>query len=233
MITRLTSFGLTPGAERAVDPDQHVLGRRLDQRLGGEDMLDLRGADAEGERAHGAMRRGVAVAADDRHPRLRQTLLRPDHMDDALVEAGDRKIGDAEFLDVAFQGLDLQQRIGFVDPRHARAAVGGRDVVVGDREGLVGTADAAAGELQPFKGLRRRHLMDQVKIDVDQVGACALRGDDMGIPDLVEQRAWLRHRTTPTKSRLGPNHDSASAWWRVLSRDRSEMRAALPVRPRR
>ena len=47
-------------------------------------MLDLGGADAEGERAEGAMRRGVAVAADDGHAGLGQALLGADDMDDAL-----------------------------------------------------------------------------------------------------------------------------------------------------
>src|SRR5262249_31954511 len=34
--------------------------------------------------------------------------------------------------------------------------------------------------------------------DIDQVGAFALRGDDVALPDLVEQGAGLRHRSTPS-----------------------------------
>ena len=162
-----------PGAERAVDLDQHVLGVRLDQRLGRQHVLDLGGADAEGERAQRAVRRGVAVAADDRHAGLRQALLRADDVDDALVEAVDREIGHAELDDVAFERLDLQPRLRLVD---AGRAVAGRDVVVGDRERRVGPAHLAAGELQPLEGLRRRHLVDQVQVDIEQVGAFALPG---------------------------------------------------------
>jgi hypothetical protein len=47
-------------------------------------VLDLGRADAEGQRAEGAMRRGVAVAADDGHARQGEALLRPDDVHDAL-----------------------------------------------------------------------------------------------------------------------------------------------------
>ena len=49
----------------AVDHRAHVLRFGLDQRLRRQHVLDFRGADAVGERAEGAVRRGVAVAADD------------------------------------------------------------------------------------------------------------------------------------------------------------------------
>ena len=47
-------------------------------------MLDLAGADAEGQRAERAVRRGMAVAADQRGARQGEALLGPDDMDDAL-----------------------------------------------------------------------------------------------------------------------------------------------------
>ena len=151
-------------------------------------MLDLGGADAEGQRAHGAVRRGVAVAADDGHARLAETLFRPDDVDNALVKAGDRKVRDPELLDVALEHVDLKLRLGIVDARSAGRPVGRRDVVVRDRHRRVGAADLAPGELQPFKGLRRRDLVNQVKIDVDQagIGILVLVFDDVAVPDLVE-----------------------------------------------
>src|SRR6185312_15870486 len=69
----------------ALVADPHRLRTRLDERLRGEDVLDLARADAEGERPERAVRGGVAVAADDRHARLRDAELRPDHVDDALA----------------------------------------------------------------------------------------------------------------------------------------------------
>jgi hypothetical protein len=44
----------------------HRFGARLHQALRGQDVFDFAGTDAEGQRAEGAVRAGVAVAADNR-----------------------------------------------------------------------------------------------------------------------------------------------------------------------
>ena len=85
MMARMTSLAVAPGGELAVDGDGHRAGPLLGQRLGGEHVLDLAGADAEGQRAEGAVGGGVAVAAHDRHARLGEALLGADDVDDALV----------------------------------------------------------------------------------------------------------------------------------------------------
>ena len=77
-------LGRDAGAELAVDAELERLGLRLQQRLRGQHVLDFAGADAEGQRAERAVRRGVAVAADDRHAGLRVALLGADDVDDAL-----------------------------------------------------------------------------------------------------------------------------------------------------
>ena len=141
MMARMMSLAVTPGGKRAVDLDPHVLGLGLDQRLGREHMLDLGGADAVGERAEGAVGRGVAVAADDRRPRQGEALLRPDDVDDALPRVELVVIFDAELARVPGQFLDLQAALGIGD---AAAAVGGLDVVVDDGERLVRRAHLAA-----------------------------------------------------------------------------------------
>jgi hypothetical protein len=92
---------VTPSGSFAIHLDQHVLGFFLDQRLGGQHMLDLRGADAVRQRAESAMRRGVAVAADDGGAGQGEALLRADDVDDALalvvlVEILDAEIGCVE-----------------------------------------------------------------------------------------------------------------------------------------
>ena len=96
MMARMMSLAVDARRQRAVDGDPHVLRLLLDQRLGGEHMLDLRGADAVGERAEGAVGRGVAVAADDGHAGQREALLRPDDVDDALAVVELVEILDAE-----------------------------------------------------------------------------------------------------------------------------------------
>ena len=85
MMARITSLAVAPGRQRALDGHGHGAGPLLRQRLGGQHVLDLAGADAERQRPEGAVGRGVAVAADDGHARLGQTLLRADDVDDALA----------------------------------------------------------------------------------------------------------------------------------------------------
>ena len=48
-------------------------------------MLDFTGADAKCQRAEGAMRGGVAIAADYRHAGLRKAELGTDYVHDALA----------------------------------------------------------------------------------------------------------------------------------------------------
>ena len=76
---------MTPARQVAVDADLQRLRLVLQQGLRGQHVLDFAGADAEGQRAERAVRGRVAVAADDRHARLRQPKFRPDDVDDALV----------------------------------------------------------------------------------------------------------------------------------------------------
>ncbi len=71
--------------QRALHGDRHRLEGLERQRLGGQHVLDLGGADAEGQRAEGAVGGGVRVAAHDRHARLGQAQLRADHVHDALI----------------------------------------------------------------------------------------------------------------------------------------------------
>jgi hypothetical protein len=70
-------------------------------------MLDLGSADAKGQRPEGAMSGGVAVSADDRHTRLGDAQLRPDHMHDPLPIGAQRVERDAELLAVALQRFHL------------------------------------------------------------------------------------------------------------------------------
>ena len=69
-------LGRDASGQGAVDGDAHGARFSLEQRLGRQHMADLAGADAEGERAEGAVGRGVAVAADHGHARLGQPQLR-------------------------------------------------------------------------------------------------------------------------------------------------------------
>ena len=128
-------------------------------------MLDLAGADAEGQRAEGAVGRGMGVTTHHGGAGQGKALLRADDMNDALariVHAVDRYV---VVRAVFHQGFDLNPafRVG-----NAARAVGGRHVVVRHGEGQIRPAHLAPGEREAFKGLRRGHFVDQVAVDVDQ-----------------------------------------------------------------
>ena len=159
---------------------------RCDEALGREDVLDLGGADAERQRAERAVRRGVAVAADDRHARLGEPELGPDDVDDALQRRAEAVERDAELGAVALERLDLDAAELVLDELGDRRAVGGA-VVVGGRDRAIGPADRAAGQAQAVEGLRARDLVDEVQVDEQQA-----RRDLVGLPELVEQ--GLGHR---------------------------------------
>ena len=183
MMARMMSLGSRPGAEPPGHLDaQRVRPQPLPERLRGQDVLDLAGADPEGQRPEGAVGAGVAVAADDRQARQRQAQLGTDHVDDPLVAALDVVKRDAELAAVGPHRLDLppRQRVANVE------LVLGRHVVIDGGERQVRPAHPAPGQPQAVERLRTGHLVDQVPVDVQQrrfVG----RLHHVAIPDLLEQ----------------------------------------------
>src|SRR5690606_24225313 len=97
---------------------------------------------------------------------------------------------DAELGAVGPQRVDAELRLGILD---AVLAVGRRHVMVGDGEGRLRAADLAAGHAQPLERLRARHLVNEMPADIEQTGAGVLLGDQVALPDLVEQGARLAH----------------------------------------
>jgi hypothetical protein len=168
------------------EPEPHRLRLALREGLGREHVLDLGRPDPERKRPEGAVRRGVAVAADDRHAGLRDPELRADDVDDALPAAAGRVEGDAELLAVSPQSVELGPRERVAD----RPLLGG-DVVVHRRDGEVGAPHAATCQPQALEGLRRGHLVDEVQIHVEQSRLARRLRHDMALPDAVEQR--FRH----------------------------------------
>ena len=85
---------------RTFDIHAHPLGSRLWQSLCCQNMFDFARADAECERAERAVRRGVAIAANNCHARQRATLLGADDMHDALTRVAHRVKSDLELFGV-------------------------------------------------------------------------------------------------------------------------------------
>ncbi len=76
------AFGALP-----VDDDVHRLRFVLGKALRREHMLDFAGANPKRQGSERAVRRGVAVAADNGLTGLRNAEFRPDDMHDALILA--------------------------------------------------------------------------------------------------------------------------------------------------
>ena len=142
------------------------------------------------QRAERAMGRGVAVAADDGRTRQREALLGTDDMDDALALVEFVEIFDAEVAGVLGQNLDL---LGGFRIRVRLGAIGGRHVVVDDGERLLRRVHLAAGRTQAFEGLRRRHLVNEMAVDIEQAGAVGGFVNQMVVPDFIVQRGRLGH----------------------------------------
>ncbi len=134
-------LGAHPEREIALDGDAHRVRPALGKGLGGEDMLDLRGSDAEGQRPEGTVGRGVAVSADDRHAGLGEALLGPDHVHDALALVSHGIAGHAELRAVGVERLELAARDRVID---APARGRGGHVVVCGRDREIGSSHASA-----------------------------------------------------------------------------------------
>lgn len=209
----LAAAGADPGDDRqdqvlrgdlvgqfALDGDGHGLRAGQRQRLSGQDVLHLAGADAERQCAERAVGGGVGVAADHGGAGLGQAQLRADHVHDALLDVAERVQPDAEVRAVLAQGLQLgaRDRVGdrLVD-------VEGRGVVVLGGDGEVEAAHPAPGLAQPVEGLRAGHLVQQVQIDEEKVGLALRAPDDMVVPDLL--RECPTHRFPSGRRRRRPN----------------------------
>src|SRR5260221_3196265 len=148
----------------AVHDDVQRLGAALHQALRCQHVLDFAGADAEGQRAEGAVRGGVAVAADDRLPGLRDAELRSDDMHDALVLAVHVEEADAGFVAVALEGFELEFGVGV---EYWEQAIGRRDRVIHHCKGQIRAADFAALGFQAGECLRGSAFVNEVPVNID------------------------------------------------------------------
>ena len=127
MTASMMSFAVTPGRSLPSTVTASVLGGFCSRHLRRQHVRHLAGADAERQRAERAVGAGVAVAADDHHPRLRQPQLRADDVHDPLPLAAQRVQLDAEVGAVLLQRRDLRRRRGVEHrdaPSRPRGVVG-------------------------------------------------------------------------------------------------------------
>ena len=142
------------------------------------------------QRPERAVGRSVAVAADDGHAGLGAALLRPDDMDDAVAGIAHLEYLDPGARHVALERLELQPRLRIGDMCEAERLTLGRHVVVGHGQGAIRSPHPAMRRAQAGEGLRRRHLVDEVQVDVEDGLAVRVFRDDMGVPDLFVECLW-------------------------------------------
>ncbi|MCY1488395.1 hypothetical protein D9M68_220870 [compost metagenome] len=65
--------------------------------------------------------------------------------------------------------------------------------MVDDGKRLFRGADLAAGHAQAFEGLRARHFVNEVTVDVEKTGAVFLFVDQVVVPDFVIEGTRCAH----------------------------------------
>ena len=136
-------------------------------------------------------------------PGQRKTQFRPDDVHDALPHIQDRDVGNAEFDDVLLQRLHLDATVLFLDVGRYPGADGG-NIVVGDSDGQVRTAQLAAGRRKSLERLRAGDLVEKVAVDIKNAGAVGEFLDDVAVPDLIEKGAWPAGGHVCSRAVYGP-----------------------------
>ena len=167
----------------AVDPDLEGLGLPLQQALRGQNVFDLARADAKGESTEGSVRRRVTVATDNGLAGLSEAALGPDHMHDPVAAVAERVELDAELLAVGLEHPKLDLRLVVNDPKRPRER---RRRVVHRRDGILGPPNLQPSLAEAREGLRRRHLVDEMQVDVENRRSVRLLYDDVVVPHLLK-----------------------------------------------
>ena len=129
------------------------------QTLRGEYVFDFTRSNAKRECAKRAVRAGMTVATDDRHARLSQTQLRPNHVHDALFGRVDVEQLNAKLFAVAAECFHLIGRYRIGD---WQTAIRRGDIMINRSESEIRTTNSSARLSQALKRLGRRHLVDEV-----------------------------------------------------------------------
>jgi hypothetical protein len=166
----------------SVDGQPHRLRLLLPDRLCRQHVRHLGRAHTERYRPERPVRRRMAVAAHHHQTRQRQSLLRPDHMHDALARIGQPEQRDAVTVRVA---LELGDHAGGRRIEHCALAAARRHVVVGDTEGQVGAAHLPVAGDDLVEGMVRA-FVQEMPVDRQQRLPGRTDTDFVGRPDLIK-----------------------------------------------
>jgi hypothetical protein len=104
--------------------------------------------------------------------------------------------------------------------------------VIDHGQRLLRLAHLAAGEAKALEGLRRRHLVNEMPVDVEQARAIRLRVHHVVVPDLVVEGARLGHLLRPAVEKIAVQSLAAVAKSEkaALARSRHKRKARLAGR---
>ena len=154
-------FGRDTGLEFPGDVDGHGFERFEGECLGGHDVFDFGGADAECHGTERAVGGGVGVAAHNGHAGLGGAKLGSDLVDDALVDVPHGVEAYPEFFAVFPQGRDLGAGDTVGDFGQVTGFnAGGGDVVVFGGEVKFRMPEGAAGKPEAVEGLGGGYFME-------------------------------------------------------------------------
>src|ERR1700751_238716 len=126
------------------------------------------------------MRAGMAVAAHDQATGKAQAKFRSDDMNDALPG-----LIDVEELDAAGRRFlpECREQL-LADLDGPGPPVRGRNRMIGGRECQLGIVDLEAATLEIEQPARTAKVMQQMAVDVKEIGILAQSSDDMLVPNL-------------------------------------------------
>ena len=159
-------LGGDTGREGPVDRDAHRFEAAIDQRLGGQQMLDIRRPDPETDHAERPIGCRMAVARRDHHARQHKAEFGHHDMLDPLSRIEEVEDLDSEIAAIFAQILDLPPRAVV---EFARIAVGvGRIDMVNDPQRRGGAPDLPPGGAQPAERLGACIFIEHRSIDIEQ-----------------------------------------------------------------
>ena len=149
-------------------------------------------SDAETQGPEGAVRGGVAVAADHDHARTHEASFGHDDVFEPLIGVVRAEEGlDAEAAAVGFERFGLLERRRVVNTA-GRFVARGNDVAH-DAEVRVGGENGKAAGGDARKGLGRRVFVCEVRVAVQKDGVRVDRLHGVRVDDLSVKRSGLGH----------------------------------------
>jgi hypothetical protein len=143
---------------------------------------------------------GVAVAANDGAPRQAQSQLGPNDVDDALP-----RLVDIEQLDAAGGGLNPKRRQQLLpDLAGAGPAMRRGDGMVRGRKGQFRTVNFQSTPLEVKQPARAAEIVQQMAVDMKEIGILADASNHMLFPDLGQHRTARLSQGSPPFGFLRP-----------------------------